>query len=149
MSNQTTEKDLIYGVCHFLREEVEIATGEHTHCKGCELRVDSHYGPGTLGCVLRARELIELASANERTKRLQAEHERDVLIEKLALIAEERDALYRLIHDYVRTKLAGLGENATYWWELQCAAKRYAQIVGSALDVSGSTEGSSKGVTGQ
>ncbi len=55
-----TSQDLVHQICHFIREEIEIATGDHTHCKGCELRVESPYGPGTPGCVLRAQRLIAL-----------------------------------------------------------------------------------------
>lgn len=56
----TSKNDLIYQVCHFLREEIEIATGNHTHCKGCEVRVETPYGPGIPGCVLRAQQLVAL-----------------------------------------------------------------------------------------
>lgn len=52
--------DLVHQVCTFLREEVELVTGEHSHCHGCRLRVESPYGSGPLLCVMRAQQLIAL-----------------------------------------------------------------------------------------
>lgn len=58
---QAPSKEIVHRVCQFLRDEIEIAGGSARKCQQCELTVESHYGQGVPGCVLRAQQLIEAA----------------------------------------------------------------------------------------
>lgn len=62
-------KLLVHRVCEFLRFEAEVASGSAQTCKECPLTTDTPYGPGTLGCVLRAQELIELVRSDPTSEK--------------------------------------------------------------------------------
>jgi hypothetical protein len=57
----TPSKEQVHRVCQFLRDEIELAGGTARTCQQCELTVESHYGQGIPGCVLRAQQLIQAA----------------------------------------------------------------------------------------
>jgi hypothetical protein len=59
--SELTSKEIVHRVCQFLRDEIELAGGNARKCQQCELTVESHYGQGVPGCVLRAQQLIEAA----------------------------------------------------------------------------------------
>lgn len=64
---QLPSKTMVHRVCQFLSDEAEIATGEAHSCKKCELTIESPYGPGVQGCVMRAQELIALVRSSDET----------------------------------------------------------------------------------
>jgi hypothetical protein len=67
MLQQPAEAELVHRVCTWLREETMGDEGNAAPpCKGCELTTPSPYGPGTLGCVLRAQELIALVQPSKK-----------------------------------------------------------------------------------
>lgn len=55
-----TEDSLVHRVCQYLQDEVEIGGGQTRGCQKCPLEIDTPYGKAVQGCVLRAKNLIEM-----------------------------------------------------------------------------------------
>lgn len=53
-------EQLVHRVCDFLRRE-----RDELECNKCPLKVTTQYGPGTVGCVLRAEELINIVRGSQ------------------------------------------------------------------------------------
>lgn len=51
---------LVHHVCDFLRRELD-----EPECRKCPLKVETQYGSGTVGCVLRAQELINIVRGSQ------------------------------------------------------------------------------------
>ena len=56
------DDQLIYKVCDYLRT---YASDAGPGCMKCPLKVETSYGPGTMGCVLCAQEIIKMVRAAE------------------------------------------------------------------------------------
>lgn len=54
-SNAMAPDQLVHRICDFLCRE-----RDEPECRQCPLKVETQYGQGTVGCVLRAQELINI-----------------------------------------------------------------------------------------
>lgn len=60
----SAEQQLIHRVCEFLCEEIERGSDNICQCRRCPMTIDTPYGPGVNGCILRAQELIAIVKGN-------------------------------------------------------------------------------------
>lgn len=57
---RNAEEELVKRVCQYLKDEIAMREPQLETCRGCPLTIDTPYGKGVSGCVLRAQQLIQL-----------------------------------------------------------------------------------------